>query len=170
MNCKVRCSGDNSNTKEKIDEASMVLRRRFGCHDRFDFRRGIAGAAASGRTRRSGRIRRLRNGRLRNGWPRRWRQSGLLLRPDVRGELELLDEQTAELQKLADGMRDQFRDLMVPDENVSWQDRMQRFREVAEKARDEAQQKVDKILLPHQKKRLEQLSNQMRMPGGACAA
>jgi hypothetical protein len=92
---------------------------------------------------------------------------GLLLRPDVRVELELLDEQTAELQKLADGMRDQFRDLMVPDENVSWQDRMQRFREVAEKARDEAQQKVDKILLPHQKKRLEQLSNQMRMPGGA---
>ncbi|MCL4202890.1 MAG: hypothetical protein KJ000_10355 [Pirellulaceae bacterium] len=91
----------------------------------------------------------------------------LLLRADVRGELELLDEQVAELQKLADGMRDQFRDLMTPDENVSWQDRMQRFREVAEKARDEAQQKVDKILLPHQKKRLEQLSNQMRMPGGA---
>jgi Spy/CpxP family protein refolding chaperone len=91
---------------------------------------------------------------------------GLLLRPDVRTELELLDHQVKQLTELRDGMMRQFRQLMTPDENLSPQERMQRIREMAEKARTDADEKVKQVLLPHQQKRLEQLNNQMRMRGG----
>jgi Spy/CpxP family protein refolding chaperone len=91
---------------------------------------------------------------------------GLLLRPDVRTELELLDHQVEQLTEIRDGIMGQFRQLATPDENLSPQERMQRFREIAEKARSDADVKVKEVLLPHQQKRLEQLSNQMRMRGG----
>lgn len=91
---------------------------------------------------------------------------GLLLRQDVRDELELLDSQVEELTKIRDDLMGQFRGLIAPDENLSMQDRIQRAREAMEKAREEMDQKVAKVLLPHQKRRLDQLNNQMSLRGG----
>jgi Spy/CpxP family protein refolding chaperone len=92
----------------------------------------------------------------------------LLLRPDVRGELELLDHQVEELTKLREDLMNQMREMMAPDQNLSWQDRMQRMREMGEKVRADADEKLKKILLPHQVRRLDQLNaqNQLRMRGG----
>jgi Spy/CpxP family protein refolding chaperone len=91
---------------------------------------------------------------------------GLLLRPEVRSELELLDHQVEQLTALGEGLRGQLRQLMTPDQNLSPQERMQRFQEIAEKTRVDMDEKVKQILLPHQQKRLDQLNNQMRMRGG----
>ncbi|TVS15562.1 MAG: hypothetical protein EA424_15680, partial [Planctomycetaceae bacterium] len=91
---------------------------------------------------------------------------GLLLRQDVRDELELLDSQVEELTKIRDDLMGQFRGLMAPDENLSMQDRIQRGREMMEKVQEEMDQKLGQVLLSHQKKRLDQLSNQMALRGG----
>ncbi len=91
---------------------------------------------------------------------------GLLLRQDVRDELELLDSQVEELTKVRDDLMQQFRELMAPDENLSMQDRMQRGREMMEKAQGEMEKKLGQVLLPHQKRRLDQLNSQMALRGG----
>lgn len=91
---------------------------------------------------------------------------GLLLRQDVRDELELIDSQVEELTKIRDGLMEQFRGLMAPDENLSMQDRIRQGREMMEKAQEDMEQKLGQVLLPHQKRRLEQLNNQMALRGG----
>jgi len=95
---------------------------------------------------------------------------GMLMREDVRKELELLDDQIAELQKIGEGMRDAMRDAFSGDENVPREERFQKMRETMEKVQKDIQAKVDKVLLPHQAKRLKQLENQMNMRGGATRA
>ena len=92
---------------------------------------------------------------------------GLLQREDVQKELELLDDQVADLQKIRDDMAASMRDLFTGNQDLPREERMQKMRETMEKAQQDVQAKVDKVLLPHQKKRLEQLANQMRMRGGA---
>jgi len=91
---------------------------------------------------------------------------GLLLRQDVRDELELIDSQVEELTQIRDGMMEQLRGLAAPDESLSRQERIERFQETVEKTQQEMEQKLDQVLLPHQRKRLDQLSNQMALRGG----
>jgi hypothetical protein len=86
------------------------------------------------------------------------------MRPDVRKELVLLDDQVEQLQELTGeldmrGMFEQLRD--VPQDQ-----RREKMREMVEQAREkrrQVEQKVKDILLPHQVTRLNQLARQLAM-------
>ena len=90
----------------------------------------------------------------------------VLRREDVRKELELLDDQVAQLQKLAEGRRDQMRDLFSGLRDVPQEQRGEKMRELFQKAQKDIEAEVGKILLPHQMKRAKQLEMQLRLRGG----
>lgn len=114
----------------------------------------------------------------------------LLRRQDVRKELELLDDQVKQLeefeQKQRDRMREAFSQLRPPGQPGSRdQGRNQGgdqprdpgrgqgapkpqvdFRQLMEQQNKETRAELAQILLPHQLKRLEQLSAQLRTQGG----
>lgn len=90
----------------------------------------------------------------------------VLRRQDVRKDLELLDDQVAQLEKLAEGRRDQMRELFSGLRDVPQEQRAEKMREIMEKARRDVEADVGKILLPHQMKRATQLVTQMQMRGG----
>jgi hypothetical protein len=91
----------------------------------------------------------------------------MLRRQDVRKELELLDDQVSELQKFEESVREKMRTAFSGMQDVPREERMEKAREAFEKIRQEGEAKVKEVLLPHQQKRLEQLSNQFRVRGGA---
>jgi hypothetical protein len=78
---------------------------------------------------------------------------GLLQRNDVRKELELLDDQIAELEKIDAGamMRSAF-------EGVPREEMRDRMPQILEDTRKKIQKEIDKVLLPHQATRLSQLA------------
>jgi len=90
----------------------------------------------------------------------------VLRREDVRKELELLDDQVAQLQKLAEGRRDQMRDLFSGLRDVPQEQRGEKMRELFQKAQKDLEGEISKILLPHQMKRAKQLEMQLRLRGG----
>lgn len=90
----------------------------------------------------------------------------VLRREDVRKDLELLDDQVAQLQKLADGRRDQMRDLFSGLRDVPQEQRGEKMRELFQKSQQGLEEEIGKILLPHQMKRAKQLEMQLRMRGG----
>jgi Spy/CpxP family protein refolding chaperone len=93
---------------------------------------------------------------------------GVLMREDARKELELVDEQIADLQKLAEGQRGRMGEMFSGLRDI--EDREERFakmRELMQKAQTEIEKEVGKILLPHQTKRAKQLAFQLRLRGGA---
>lgn len=96
--------------------------------------------------------------------------SELLAREDVRKELELVDEQVRKLEDLAEKRREGMRSMFSDLQGLSREERMERFRELFDKARADHKAEIDKILLPHQSKRLDQLSLQMRLRGGTVRA
>lgn len=91
---------------------------------------------------------------------------GLLQRNDVQEELELLDDQKKQLtelrEKSAEKMREVFGSLRGGEGNER---RGEEMRETFRKLAAETQAEVDKVLLPHQSKRLKQLEVQMQMRG-----
>jgi Spy/CpxP family protein refolding chaperone len=91
----------------------------------------------------------------------------ILQRPDVQEELELLDDQKKQLtdlrEKSTEKMRELFGNLRGGGGGEGDRDAL---RETFRKAAEETQADVDKILLPHQSKRLKQLEAQLRMRGG----
>ena len=101
----------------------------------------------------------------------------LLVREDVRKELELLDDQVRDLQALRDRLRDRMREMVTQrmregtpgaegnaeNQRVEFRERM---RKLMEQVNAEIRQEVSEILLPHQMKRLDQLTLQLRMRGG----
>jgi Spy/CpxP family protein refolding chaperone len=94
--------------------------------------------------------------------------AGVLMREDARKELELVDEQVADLQKMGEGLREKvgplfsgLRDIEDPEE------RSAKFREAMTKASEMTEKEIGKILLPHQMKRAKQLAFQQRLRGGA---
>ncbi len=89
-----------------------------------------------------------------------------LRREDVRKDLELLDDQVAQLQKLADGRRDQMRDLFSGLRDVPQEQRGEKMRELFQKSQQDLEAEIGKILLPHQMKRAKQLEMQLRLRGG----
>lgn len=102
----------------------------------------------------------------------------LLNREDVRKELELLDDQITQLnaleQKTRERMRDAFPRPTPPGQEGGRDQRRDQgerkpqtdFRQVFERINKETRTEVEKILLPHQLKRLDQISAQLRMMGG----
>lgn len=90
-------------------------------------------------------------------------QTRLLAREDVRQELELLDEQVKELEGLREGldMRSMFEGL----QDVPRDQRREKMQEAMQQARGKVEDKLDAILLPHQKNRLKELAAQYSMRG-----
>jgi hypothetical protein len=89
----------------------------------------------------------------------------LLDREDVKKELDLLDDQVAELKKLRDSndMRTMFEGLR----DLPQEERMVKAREIMETAQKKTQEKVDAILIGPQAGRLKQLMVQFQMRGGS---
>lgn len=96
---------------------------------------------------------------------------GLLQREDVQEELELLDDQKTQIRELQEKSRERmgevFRGFRGGD---SGGDRRDELRDTFRKFNEETQAELEKILLPHQAKRLKQLEVQMRMRGGVMGA
>ncbi len=90
---------------------------------------------------------------------------GLLRRPDVQKELDLIPDQVKDLEKLSEDQRNGMRDLFSQLRNLSQEQRTAKIRGMMEGI----QKKVDDILLPHQAKRLKQLALQQRLRGGVSA-
>jgi len=95
----------------------------------------------------------------------------MLMNPAVIKELELTEEQEQKLRQLGEEMREKMRQQFAGMRDLSPEDREARFREMREKMEaqvKEVQEKVNQILLPHQQKRLDQITFQMRtrMGGG----
>ncbi len=99
---------------------------------------------------------------------------GLLLQDDVRKELEIVDEQVTKLKDIGDKTRDEVRALFSGLRDLPENEReakMQENREKITKITEEAQKKVDEVLLPHQRERLKQIQvqTQLRFRGTADA-
>jgi len=95
----------------------------------------------------------------------------LLMNPAVVKELELTEDQQAKLRELGQQIRERMQEQFRGFRDLSPEEREARFREMREKMEaqvKEVQDKVNQILLPHQAKRLEQISFQLRarMGGG----
>lgn len=92
--------------------------------------------------------------------------TGLLMRDDVRKELEIVDDQVEKIRALSDEMREQMRDLYSGLRDLSQEERQAKFTELREKSAElqkELSAKVDDVLLPQQRDRLKQIGLQMQM-------
>jgi vacuolar-type H+-ATPase subunit I/STV1 len=98
----------------------------------------------------------------------------LLLRPDVRKELELLDDQVKQLEqageRLRGQMRERFREAMESSQDMSRETRGEKIREIVQEVGAEIEDRIGEILLPPQLQRLRQLELQMRLRGGLVRA
>lgn len=88
-----------------------------------------------------------------------------LRREDVRKELELLDDQVAQLEKLAETRREKMRELFSSLRDLPQEQRGEKMRELFQKAQQDTEAEIGKILLPHQMKRAKQLTLQLRLRG-----
>lgn len=94
--------------------------------------------------------------------------TGVLMREDVRKELELVDDQIADLQKLGEGRRERMGEMFSGLRDIEdREERSRKFREIMEKAQAEIEKEISKVLLPHQMKRAKQLAFQLSLRGGA---
>ncbi|MCC6125316.1 MAG: hypothetical protein IT426_10165 [Pirellulales bacterium] len=89
----------------------------------------------------------------------------LLMNEAVQKEIELTADQKEQLQKLSTETRDAMRARMGDMQNLSQEERrakMQEMRKEMEEAAAKTQKKVEGILLPHQLKRIKEISLQMQ--------
>jgi Spy/CpxP family protein refolding chaperone len=93
----------------------------------------------------------------------------VLRRQDVRKELELLDDQVQKLEKLGESRRENMKQMFSGMEKTSPEERFQKMRELFQKAQQETEREIGRILLPHQMMRLRQLALQLRLRGGTAA-
>jgi hypothetical protein len=96
-----------------------------------------------------------------------------LLRQDaVRKELELLDDQVANLEKLGEEIREMMRDAISRFREGRESDQAggpPDMRQLIQSVQTRSQARLGEILLPHQMKRLQQLAMQARLRGGGFA-
>lgn len=88
----------------------------------------------------------------------------LLRLEQVQKELELVDEQKAELQKIGQQMGDEIRKMFSGMQDLTREERLEKMRELREKLQEKAEEfrkKAYDELLPHQKKRLREIRVQM---------
>jgi Spy/CpxP family protein refolding chaperone len=91
---------------------------------------------------------------------------GLLMREDVRKELEIVDEQMEKMRELQSSLRDEMREMFSGLRDLNEEERRAKFEELREKMetkRKEIETKVGEVLLPHQKDRLKQIGLRMQM-------
>ena len=90
--------------------------------------------------------------------------SGLLGMDQVQKELDLVDDQIADIKKIQEESRSAMRGLFSGLRDLPSEERRDAFTALREKMREQnekAQVKIDKILLPHQRDRLRQINFQM---------
>jgi Spy/CpxP family protein refolding chaperone len=102
---------------------------------------------------------------------------GLIQQQEVQNEIELSDDQQAELRTLGETIRDQIRDEMQGMfqgmRDLSDEERQAKFAEIRtrfEEINKDAEAKMQKVLLPHQFDRLKQIDVQARLQRGGAAA
>lgn len=102
---------------------------------------------------------------------------GLIQQQDVQQEIELTDDQQAELQKLGETIRDEIRSQMQGMfqgmRDLSDEERQARFNEIRTKFEEinkNAEGRLQEVLLPHQFDRLKQIDLQSRLQRGGAAA
>ena len=87
----------------------------------------------------------------------------LLDREEVQKELDLVDDQIEDLKKIREESRNAFRDLFSGLRDLPADERRSAFEGLREKMQEQgeiAQKKIDKVLLPHQRDRLKQITFQ----------
>ena len=95
---------------------------------------------------------------------------GWLRSPHVQKELEIVDEQMEQIEKLQSELQSDINDVYAEIRKLPREEQAKKYGEARAKVQelnDEAGKKLNKILLPQQIERLEQVSIQMRMRGGA---
>lgn len=92
--------------------------------------------------------------------------SYMLYYPQIQKEIEIIDDQKAELQKIqsymSTRMSEAYKTLSVPPDGDP-QERQKKYMEVYQTIAKETDEKVNRVLLPHQKKRLSQIMLQMKL-------
>jgi Spy/CpxP family protein refolding chaperone len=89
----------------------------------------------------------------------------LLNSEQVQKEIDLLDEQKEDIQKLIESSRAQMRELFAGLRELGEEERRARFAEMREKMEsmnEKLQKDIGEILLPHQQERLKQIALQMQ--------
>jgi hypothetical protein len=93
----------------------------------------------------------------------------LLRRPDVRRELELLDDQVAKIESVSDQSREKIQSLLHQLRDMPSEERLGQIRESFRKVLEDNQTAIEQVLLPHQRKRLGQIARQIRLRSGLTA-
>ncbi|MEM9185995.1 MAG: hypothetical protein AAGB00_05800 [Planctomycetota bacterium] len=97
----------------------------------------------------------------------------LLMSEDVRGEIELLEEQEQELRAMGEEMRDKMRSAFSGMRDLPREERraaMEDARSEMESIRSEMESRVKEVLMPHQFERLQQIEVQQQMRRGGTAS
>ncbi len=95
--------------------------------------------------------------------------AALLQREDVQKELELVDDQIKQIEELSQRRREGGRERLEGLQDLSDEERAERFRELRAERQEEILKELDQILLPHQSKRLAELNAQFASRGGSRA-
>lgn len=99
------------------------------------------------------------------GGPGGMSEGMLLGNEQVQKELELTEEQTADLGKLREAQQEKMRETFGGLRDLSEEERRAKFEELRpkmEEAQKESREKINEILLPHQQERLKQIALQVR--------
>ncbi|MEM1303296.1 MAG: hypothetical protein AAGG46_00280 [Planctomycetota bacterium] len=101
----------------------------------------------------------------------------LLMSEEVRQEIELVEEQEAELQAMQQEIREEMRERMqsvfAGMRDLSREERRERMEGVraeVELIRDDVEQRIGSVLMPHQLERLQQIELQQRLRSGGSRA
>jgi len=89
--------------------------------------------------------------------------SSLMLDPQVRNELELVDDQVQQLKDIQAEFGKRLKDNLKFDAGNPDPERMKNISNIIKEMNAERMEKVHSVLMPHQSKRLKQISRQMSM-------
>jgi hypothetical protein len=85
------------------------------------------------------------------------------LYPQIQKEIEIVPEQRSELDQLRNETTQKMQDLYKALSEVEQDKRMERYYEDSKKLGEQTDKAVEKILLPHQRRRLDQILLQMQV-------
>jgi hypothetical protein len=96
---------------------------------------------------------------------------GTLMRPDVRRELELMEDQQEKIRQISEEMRDRMRDAFGNLRDLDPEERREAFAGIQERIQEiqgELDKRVDEVLLPIQRDQLDRIivRQQLRFGGG----
>lgn len=94
---------------------------------------------------------------------------GLLRNDEIRRELEVTDDQLADLEAMGEDLRNEMRSMFEGMRDLSPEERQERFqtmRQDMEDIRADAEQRMGDILLPHQLARLKEINLQQQVRRG----